>query len=187
MRNRVGTGQLYIQTRGFKRSQEAFNAIWVMYHKPVLFFIRNMVRDDAEDLLQEIMIKVYQNLNRYKPWYSFNTWIYTIARNHCNNHLEKRKPDVHNIEKWENITGCCPLPDNPEYLLLKKEFQQNMDIALNSLSCDLRQIAFLRFYEGMKCRDIAKVMNIPNGTVKSRLHHIRLKLKKELESYYEIE
>lgn len=185
MLNRVETWQLYIRTRGFRQSQEAFNAIWLRYHKPVLYFIQSMVYHHAEDLLQEIMMKVYQNLNRYKPWYSFNTWIYTIARNHCINYLKKRKPDVHRIQDWESIKGSYQHSDNPEHQLLNQELHQHIDRALKSLDEDLRQVAFLRFREGMKCRDIAQIMEIPNGTVKSRLHHIRQTLKKELESYHE--
>ncbi|MBN2030521.1 sigma-70 family RNA polymerase sigma factor [bacterium] len=185
MHNQLETWQLYFQTQGFKPSQEAFNVIWMKYYKPLLYFIQNMIRHHAEDLLQEIMMKVYQNLDRFKPWYSFNTWIYTIARNHCINYLKKRKLDLHPVEKWETIENIHAHSHNPEHQLLNQELHQHIDVALQSLDCDLRQIAFLRFYEGMKCRDIAQIMEIPTGTVKSRLHHIRQTIKKELESYDE--
>ena len=185
MQDRIEMWRLFIQTGGFKQSEEAFNAIWNRYHKPVLYFIQSMVHHHAEDLLQEVMMKVYQNLNRYKPWYSFNTWIYTIARNHCINHLKKRKIDVHPISEWENIKHSHQHSENPEDQLLDQELHRHVDKVLKSLDNDLCQIAFLRFYEGMKCRDIAQIMEIPHGTVKSRLHHIRQTIKKELEVYNE--
>ena len=56
---------------------------------------------------------------------------------------------------------------------------------MNTFTPDFKQVAYLRFYEEMKCRDIAKVLAIPTGTVKSRLHVVRAKLKKELETLYE--
>lgn len=185
MHNLIEMWRLYIQTGGFRQSEEAFNAIWVRYYKPVLYFIQSMVHHHAEDLLQEIMMKVYQNLNRYKPWYSFNTWIYTIARNHCINYLKKRRLDTRRIQEWENIKSSPQHSDNPEHQLLDQELHRHIDKVLESLDNDLRQIAFLRFYEGMKCRNIAQIMKIPHGTVKSRLHHIRQTLKKELEAYDE--
>ncbi len=185
MQNWVEIGKLYIQTNGFKKSQEAFNVIWAKYHKPIFFFIHNMIPHHAEDLLQEVMLKVYQNLDRFKPWYSFNTWIYTIARNHCINHLKKRRLDVRSIQEWETIENIHTHSHDPEHQLLNQELHQHIDGALRSLDCDLRQIAFLRFYEGMKCRDIAQIMEIPTGTVKSRLHLIRQTIKEELESYDE--
>jgi len=86
----VNSWQIFIQCRGSDRSRKKlFNHIWNQYQRRIIFFIHNMVKDNAEDLFQEVMLKVYQNLDKYNPLYSFNTWIYTIARNHCLNYLNK--------------------------------------------------------------------------------------------------
>ena len=69
---------------------------------------------------------------------------------------------------------------------ITSEMIKQIDEVLDSLHPDMRQIAFLRFHEEMKCSEIAKIVNIPNGTVKSRLHNIRTKLKQKLEEYHEV-
>ena len=61
------------------------------YRKQLTFFIRNFVRDEAEDIFQEVMLKVFQNIEKFNPLYPFSTWIYTIARNQSLNYINKRK------------------------------------------------------------------------------------------------
>jgi RNA polymerase sigma factor (sigma-70 family) len=165
--------------------QKLFDNIWRIYHKRLFFFIRNIVQNEAEDLLQEIMMKIYQNLQKYNPFYSFNTWIYAIARNHCINFLNKRKLAIQSMDiVGENIpseTGNI----TPEKQLIDKEISVQIEGALSGFESEFREIAYLRFYEGLTCQNIAKIMKLPNGTVKSRLHTMRHKIKKALEKYNE--
>lgn len=176
--------QIYIQCRGSSKAREKlFHAIWNLYRKRLMYFIRNFVRDDTEDIFQEIMLKVFQNIEKYNPLYPFNTWFYTIARNHCVNHIRKGKLPV--------------VPGDPEPMLsessaasqendvIRKELYRKIDRVLSAFSEDNRQIAYLRFFEGMKHREIARIMDIPTGTVKSRLHACRSILRKVLEEYNE--
>jgi len=182
----ISNWQVFIQTRGNQESRRrVFNAIWAHYQKRLLFFIGHMIRGNSEDLFQEVMLKVYQNLEKYNPIYSFNTWIYAIARNHCLNHLNKgRLPAGSGINVSEEgpIETDC---NTPEDRALYKELHQTIGATLDKLNDDNRQIAFLRFFEGMKDGDIAGIMKIPAGTVKSRLHLIRMTLKEALEKYHE--
>ena len=186
MKKGISNWQVFIQARGNQESRRRiFNAIWAHYQKRLFFFISNMTRGNSEDLFQEIMLKVYQNLGKYNPIYSFNTWIYVIARNHCLNHLNKEGrlsagSRINVTEERPIETDCY----NPEERMLYKELHQTIDATLGKLNDDNRQIAFLRFFEGMKNRDIARVMDIPTGTVKSRLHKIRQNLKAGLEKYH---
>jgi len=166
--------------------QVVFKEIWEKYHKRLLFFIMSLVKDEAEDLLQEIMLKVYNNLEKFNPLYSFNTWIYTIARNHCYNYLEKKKLPTLSIQAHEfgkNRLDGIPLVsrETPEEILNQEEVFQKIDRYLGKLNPIYQQIAFLRFYEGMKIKAIAQILNLPAGTVKSRLHLLQKELKKELE------
>lgn len=177
--------QIFVQCRGDHGSRERlFELLWRRYQKRLTFFVRYMVKDNAEDLFQEIMLKVYQNLHKYKPLYSFNTWIYVIARNHCLNFLNKRELITVNMdnETADHLSaGNCHTPENQT---LNKEFHHTIDSILRKFNDDNRQIAFLYFFEGMKNRDIARVMDIPTGTVKSRLHKIRENLKAGMEKYH---
>jgi RNA polymerase sigma-70 factor, ECF subfamily len=186
VKNGISNWQVFILSRGSQESRgRVFNAIWAYYQKRLLFFIGHMTAGNSEDLFQEVMLKVYQNLEKYNPLFSFNTWIYTIARNHCLNHLNKgRLPSgsgINTAEERSIETDCA----TPEDRALYKELHQTIGATLDRLNDDNRQIAFLRFFEGMKDGDIAGIMNIPAGTVKSRLHLVRQTLKEALEKYHE--
>ena len=150
-----------------------------------MFFIRNFVRDEAEDVLQEVMLRVFQNIEKFNPLYPFSTWIYTIARNQSLNYLNKRKLPIETGNAREETdfskSGDC----SPEEKTIHKELHQTIEHVLEGLNEENRQIAFLRFYEGMKHRDIARILGIPTGTVKSRLFATRAVLKKALEAYNE--
>ena len=186
MNDLVEQWYIFIHSRGSTSSrQKLFDEIWRKYHKRILFFIRNMLNEDAEDALQEVMLNVYKNLDRYNPLYSFSTWIYTIARNYCINYHNKRKLPLTRIQDWTETVNDFSHSDTSVDQILKNELHQQIDRVLASFDHDLRQMAFLRFYDGKKCREIAKIMDIPSGTVKSRLYKIRCKLKSELEKYNE--
>ena len=165
--------------------QKLFDEIWQKYHRRLLFFIQNIIHENAEDALQDIMFNVYKNLDRFNPLYSFNTWIYTIARNYCINYLNKRKIPLQDFPDWTEINSQGSQGETPEDQILKSELHQQILDILGSFDPAHRQTAFLRFYEGMKCREIGKIMDIPTGTVKSRLYKIRIILKTELEKYNE--
>lgn len=186
MKKLIKNWQIYLQCRSNHESrQKLFNHLWSLYQKRLTFFIQNMVKENTEDLFQEVMIKVFQNLSKYNPVYSFNTWIYTIARNHCVNYLKKRKLRTVNIENETINDLTLSWSNSPETKTLNKEFYHTIDEILNKLNENSRQIAFLYFLEGMKNSEISQIIDIPIGTVKSRLHSIRKTLKKELEKYHE--
>jgi RNA polymerase sigma-70 factor (ECF subfamily) len=177
--------QIFVQCRGDHGSREKlFELLWRQYHRRLTFFVQNMVKDNAEDLVQEIMLKVYQNLHKYKPVYSFNTWIYAISRNHCLDYLKKRKLVTVNMDNETADYITAGNYDSFESHALNKELHHTIDTILSKFNNDYRQTAFLSFFEGMKNRDIARVMEIPTGTVKSRLHKIRKNLKAGLEKYH---
>lgn len=170
----------YYSKRNSLSRQEVFNEIWRRYYRRLLYFIQSVVGENAEDLLQEVMLKVFKNIERYNPLYSFNTWIYTIARNHCINHMSKKRLATKNIQERDNRFTH---EETPEKKLIEKELYQKIDDTLDQLKPEYRQMAFLHFYERMKTKDIAKMFDAPTGTIKSRLYLIRKTLKKALEEY----
>ena len=128
-------------------------------------------------------MKVFQNIEKFNPLYSFNTWIYTIARNQCINHFNRRKRRMAAEDPDTSLSASVNA--SQEDKVIRKELYLEIDRILATFSEDNQQIAFLRYYEGMKHREIARVMNIPTGTVKSRLHTSRSILRKALEAYDE--
>ena len=145
-----------------------FNEIWQQYHKRLLFFIKAILADAAEDVLQEIMLKVYHNLENYNPIYSFNSWIYTVARNHCINTMAKKRlqtlPMTQETEQTIYVEN-----NNPENEFINREACQHIDRFLEQLPAKHQQMAFLRFYEGMILAEISKTLQVPLGTIKSRI------------------
>lgn len=161
-----------------------FRNIWREYSSPLLYFLRHYSPADAEDLLQEVMLKIFENLTTYNPLYSFRTWIYTIARNHALNHLKKRSTRDREHTDPIDTVRLHAAEDTAETPLIAAELTRIIDGVLSQLDAEQRQIAFLRFSEGLSYREIAQMLSIPAGTVKSRLHHIKKRLHERLEHYH---
>ena len=170
---------LYLHINSSDENKEhAFNEIWKKYYQRLYVFIQPIVKENTADVLQTVMLKVFQNLDKYNPVYSFSTWIYTIARNCALNHAVKKQinvdyssePDLHGAEENFEQQYLCK-----EELLLITSF-------LQSLPELHQQIAFLRFFEGFSISEIAAIVDIPAGTVKSRLYYLRKELKHIIEA-----
>ncbi|OHD55125.1 MAG: hypothetical protein A2Y33_01075 [Spirochaetes bacterium GWF1_51_8] len=160
-----------------------FGEIWERYGRKVLFFIRevtgrNAGHAEAEDLFQEVMLKVYEKLDLFNPAYALSTWIYTIARNHCMDYFRKRKV-VHGP-----LDETTEYPDNkstPEDAAVAGDLFARIGAYLEGLKQTDREIAYFRFYEEMKYSEIAQVTGIPEGTIKSKVFELRKKIAGHLE------
>lgn len=166
-----------------------FESIWKEYYQKLTVFVKLMIKDnsfDIEDITQDIMIKVYKNLHKYNPFYSFNTWFYTIAKNLCIDFLKKTSID----KKTSRINDTFEISEenellNQEEILIADEIKNLIASYIKNLDDSDQQISFLRFYEKVSYKNISKITNIPTGTVKYRVHIIRSGIKKVLEKYYE--
>jgi RNA polymerase sigma-70 factor (ECF subfamily) len=132
-------------------------------------------REDAEDILQAVFIKVYQNLGSYDPTKgAFTTWLHRITVNECLNWQRKLRFKFVSFSRAEEQKTAIP---NPEKQVLE---DQTMRKALEKLSDKLRAVVVLRFYWNATYGEIAETLNIPLGTVKSRLFQAINKLSKSL-------
>jgi RNA polymerase sigma-70 factor (ECF subfamily) len=163
-----------------KRREEKFERIWDRYYRPLVVFcgsFSHLLTGEAEDMAQEVLVKVYRSLDTYDSAYSMNTWIYRIARNHC---IDTVRKYIRNRAVPLSRAVESPRP-GPEKTALTAEELELVESFLGSLERNDRQIAFLRFYEDFKYREISDVLDIPAGTVKYRVHEIRKGLKAFLE------
>jgi RNA polymerase sigma-70 factor (ECF subfamily) len=152
-----------------------FNLVWKNYRKKIYYLISQVLpaeRENYDDLFQEVMMKIYNNIDNYKSKYSMDTWVYSIARNHCIDYLKTKKDHLSLSEHIE-----YDLKENPENLTLKSEFEINVKNALKDLADDERQIAFFIFYENMPYKKISKIMDLNVNTVKTRVRQIKRKLR----------
>jgi RNA polymerase sigma-70 factor (ECF subfamily) len=140
-------------------------------------------RSDAEDAAQEAFLRAYLKLRNYTGASAFYTWLYRIAVNVVISDHRKRKTQA---TTEQNRMICdrsqrddSELPDDP---LLREERANQVRQALNSLSSEHRTILVLREMESCDYDEIASLLNVPIGTVRSRLHRARLELRERLAS-----
>jgi RNA polymerase sigma-70 factor (ECF subfamily) len=151
--------------------------------------------DDAADLTQEVFIKMYRTLSTYDTTRaSFMTWVTTVTRNLLVDHFRKGKYDrvtdsldatIGNQE--DGLTLTDQLEDSsasPETRVRSQEIQKLVHEALRRLSPELREAVILRDLQDLDYKDIAKVLNVPEGTVKSRINRGRTELARLLQRTY---
>jgi len=156
------------------------------YKDKLINFIFNYLGDleSSEDVVQETMIKLYQKKHYYKEIAKFSTWLYTIAKNLANTELRKRKQRKTTLlSQFSKDDKTYELPSNdPEP---GQEIQTNIvnkiiRNAVDQLSEKFKIVIVLRDFQGLSYEDISEVINVPIGTVKSRINRARLQLQVEL-------
>lgn len=138
--------------------------------------------DEAEDLTQEVFVKVYQTLDRYRPSEGpFGGWLMAVARNHAIDHYRRRKQE--RLRRSEDTRVLDTMPAEGEHPVAGLERQERASLVhrgLRALPVDLRLPLILCDLQGMAYEDIAAELRIPLGTVKSRINRARLELAKRL-------
>ena len=143
--------------------------------------------DDAQDLTQEVFIRVYRTMASYNiEKGAFNTWLTTLARNLLVDHFRRSKQErvtdsmdaglreeEDSLSLSDQITDTRPAPDDR---LASKEAQKMVQAALARISPDLREAVILRDLQDMDYKEIAVVLRVPEGTVKSRINRGRMEL-----------
>lgn len=162
------------------------------YQRPVLSLIYRLVRDRelAEDLAQETFIKVLNAIDRYDPKLKFSSWIFKIAHNTAIDQLRKRELDTLSIDgsphaqTQEAIEASTIVPvsheESPEAYTASREIGQEIEKALARLRPEYRTAIVLWHVEGRPYDEIAEIMEVPLGTVKTYIHRARNELRKYL-------
>ncbi len=131
-------------------------------------------RDIAADVTQDIFIKIYHNLDKFREEKSFSSWIFTISRNYCVDYWRKNKKHLLNKQELdEKISINDPTPE--ENLVMKSEIEI-LRRKISQLEPELRLALILRDINELSYHEIAEKFAIPEGTVKSRINRARLKL-----------
>ena len=139
--------------------------------------------DEASEAAQEVFLSAYKSIQQFRGDASFSTWLYRIAFNHASS---RRKSLNSKRQRQVSLDDNLVLVDcgaNPENSAEQKEIQQCVQQALNSLDGDDAQIILLRDLQDVSYEDIAETLDVPVGTVKSRLHRARQALRASLAPY----
>jgi RNA polymerase sigma-70 factor (ECF subfamily) len=159
------------------------------YERPVFSLIYRMVRDRAaaEDLAQETFIKVLNALDSYRPEYKFSSWIFKIANNAAIDQLRKRELDTLSLdgapgartpdEVEATALQAVDRTESPLAELESRELGSEIEQAIGKLRPEYRTAILLRHVEGRAYEEIAEVMDLPLGTVKTYIHRARLELR----------
>jgi len=135
--------------------------------------------EDVDDLLQEIFIKVFLNLYRYDPAYTFGQWIFTIARNTFIDMVRRKKKDDLSIDargdEVAKMSPASPVP-TPEESIIRSQQMVMIDRCLERMSPAYRQLVEYRFFREYSYEEIAAELRLPLGTVKTRIHRARNQL-----------
>ena len=179
--------------------ETAFNEVVSRYKDKIYNYLYRMMGDaaDAEDLTQEVFVRLYTSLGSFRSQSSLSTWLFRIAGNLCIDHFRRSKK--HRVvaysldepvgETSDNADGTAPgrevadLTYEPHRLMERLEMSQQIQAALSGLPEKLRAVLILHDIEGMPYEEIAQVVRCPLGTVKSRLFNARLQLRQKLTGY----
>ena len=169
--------------------RKAFDLLMLKYQHRIAKLIARYVQDPAEilDVAQEAFMKAYRAIPRFRGDSAFYTWMYRIAINTAKNHLaaQARRPresgvDVTDAEQFDGVAELKEYA-TPEGLALTEEIQQTVIAAIEALPQDLKVAISLRELEGLSYEDIARVMECPIGTVRSRIFRAREAINARLE------
>ena len=163
-------------------------------HRPILGtihrFLGSRFRAEVEDIAQEVFLKVFRALDRFDPdrGVKFTTWVYTFVRNHCFDILKRRRLTTVSISPRDGdenpgLDPADPGSAPPADQMTNAELGEQIESALQSLGNDQRLAFVLREYEGLDYAEIAEVMGVSEGTVKSRLHRAKEALRQRLAPY----
>jgi RNA polymerase sigma-70 factor (ECF subfamily) len=159
--------------------QEAFAALVQRYQNLIagVAWRFGVKRDDIEDVVSDVLIKVYRNLHRYRPDFPFSTWLYRLTANHLVDLSRRARHEKGRSDLPEQLADDAPGPAQDWEV---RERSGLVREALQEIDPRYRDTLLLVYVEGMKVEDVAAALEIPEGTVKTRLMRGRQALKKIL-------
>jgi RNA polymerase sigma-70 factor (ECF subfamily) len=190
---RAEAGDIALVRRVQKGDKAAFDALVLKYQHKVLKLVQRYVRNpaEAEDIAQEAFIKAYRALPAFRGDSAFYTWLYRIAINTAKNSLvaSRRRPVSYDLDLQDGtqVQAHARLSDGetPEALALTEEIRRTVNEAIEALPDDLRLAIVLRELEGLSYEDIARTMECPVGTVRSRIFRAREAIDRSLREVFD--
>ena len=167
---------------------DAFRQLVERYQRPVYGLLLRMVREPplAEDLAQESLIKAYRAIATFDRSRQFSSWLFKIAHNTAIDHLRKNRPPTVPLESDDGdrldplALLAAPESRSPEARARGRDLAEALQDALDALRPDYREAVLLRFQQGLPYDEIAEILELPLGTVKTHLHRARKQMAEAL-------
>ncbi|MDX1934273.1 MAG: sigma-70 family RNA polymerase sigma factor [Capsulimonadales bacterium] len=170
---------------------KAFEALFRKYQTPIFNLVTRMVRgEDAYDLTQDVFLKAYKHLRSFRGDAKFSTWLFTIARHTCLNHLRHKNVIGEDSldESQEEHPGNEPIDVdmNVNRMCETRELQRVVDDLLQTMPAEARMLLILRDFEQLSYEEISQVTELSIVNVKSKIHRARQAFKKRFQPYLEL-
>lgn len=168
-----------------------FEELWTAWYGKMLTYTREfhgLDLQDREELVHDIMLKIWNNRAKFNATWALSTWFYRVARNLCIDRQRKchrisqRHVPLDERDHKPRSLPPGPCAFEPEQLVLAREEASRVRLAIEGLSQLDREVLFLIYSENLCIRELAQVLEIPEGTIKSRLSRARIKLRTVLEA-----
>ena len=172
-----------------QNDQKAFNKLMKYYENSIYYMMLKMTcnSDDAKDLTNEAFEKAFRSLELYTPVYAFSTWLFKIATNNCIDFLRKDRKNTQpmniydeNNELIEQLSSIKADDLNPEESIIKEQSNLKVRKIVEKLKPSYKKLVEMHYYKEMGYKEIAKLLNLPVGTVKAQLFRARESLQKSL-------
>lgn len=176
-----------------RQDLEAFGKLVDAYQNRVYGFVRRMIPngEEAADVTQEVFIRAFQNFARFDGRSSVRTWLFRIAHNLCIDRARRNQRTPHEVGLVDPVEGeeidVADARWQPEQIVLDEELMTVVEDAIMSMSEKLRSVLLLHDREDMAYEEIASLLEVPVGTVKSRLFLARAHMQNALRKYMEAE
>lgn len=178
---------------------DAFGPVFSRFYRPLYLFFANRpaLREDADDLAQTTLLRVFENIHQYRFEASFEAWLWQIGQNVWRNAVRerqalKRGPETETLDEAGEHGEILPaggvfgdVPATPEEVVLLGERVRILRAAIEGLPPGMRQCAELRLFADLKYREIAELTGIGLNTVRSQLFEARKRLKPVLDEYFQ--
>lgn len=168
-----------------KGDQRAFDELYKRFYAQLLGYFKNMLwgnREKAEDMVHDIFAKIIKNPDYFDTNRSFRTWLFSVASNMCKNEYKKqavRKNTSIGVDDYHTLSSISNVLSEVQDIQFQKAFEEN----LSKMDVKHREVFALRHLEGLSMKEIADVMEINEGTVKSRLFYATKFLAEKLKVY----
>ena len=173
-----------LMRRVVRGEDKAFDELYRRYARRLQGFFFRMLGGDAEqaaDFTQDLFLRIWTARNSYNGGEQVSAWLFTMAYNLCRN--EYRHREVHETYAWEQLGEEEATDSGIEIALDAAAFDQALSAVLKTLPPDPRMLFALRFEEELSLAEIAEIMHLPLGTVKSRCHYLVAQIKTQLHRY----
>ena len=167
-----------------KTDPESFGILMGRYQEPLFHYIRRLTqapREDVEDLLQEVFLKIYRKLNEYDRMLKFSSWAYRVAHNHVIDHFRRLsarpRTDAMTDAEWERMIagGVHPIKD-----ISDRDCVEKIKRCIEGLPVKYREVLLLRFVEDKDYEEIMDILEKPKGSVATLIARGKENLKKKM-------